>query len=261
VTAAVDLLAAAAPQLNIALVERDGEAAVFDVPAHAPSGRRQVFRIRASGDKSPAAREAGGLLPTFCPQRHINHDGSFCLGWGQDAAPNVVNADSAEAWWGHVLAFLRLQMRAARARRWTGPEWAHGSAAAHQLTAELAAEKLGPDVLDDLRQRRIEVGWARRRAATGGRILKVRRRGRDWYSVWETARRVVNKQQPCVCAAGSVRHHRRLRNCGDHAQQAYELAQSLLLWGEAEKQFWTQFRDRECCGTMDVCPLRAVTKK
>jgi hypothetical protein len=257
VNLAVDLLAAAAPLLNITVVSRDGEYATFEVPVSPPSGRLQVFRVRATGAHSPAAREVEGLLPSFCPERHINHDGTFCLGWGDDAAPAVVDVDSAEVWWGLVLDFLRLQMRAARARKWTGPGWAHGSAAVHQLAAEKAAEKLGADVLDDLRQRRIQVNWAKRRVPAGGQILKVRRRGRDWYSIWESARRVVNKQRPCVCAAGSIQHHRRLRNCRDHAEQAYELANSLLLWGEAEERFWTHFKGASCCGTLADCPLRA----
>lgn len=256
-TLAIDLLEAAAPQFNIALVSRDGGSATFDVPATAPSGRMQVFRVLAAGEGGPTAREVEGALPPFCPERHINPDGTFCLGWGKDASPNVVNAETAEVWWGRVLAFLRLQMRAARARKWTGREWAHGSAAVHQLNAESAAEKLGADVLDDLRQHRVQVSWAKRRTSHGGRILNVRRRGSDWYSVWESARTVVNKQQPCVCAAGSIRHHRRLRNCADHAQQAYELANSLLLWGEAEERFWTLFKGAQCCGTLEDCPLRA----
>jgi hypothetical protein len=259
VTKAVNLLVAAAPQFNIALISRDDGAAVFDVPVAPPSGRARVFRVRASGEGSPAAHEAAGVLPSFCPQRHINRDGSFCLGWGDDAAPEVSDLRTAESWWGYVMAFLRLQMRALKARRWTGPEWAHGSAARHQLAAEQAAEKLGADVLDDLRQRRVQVGWAPRRAPIGGRILKVKRRGSDWYSVWESARRVVNKQQACICAAGSIRHHRRLRNCGDHALSAYQLATSLLLWEEAEEQFWDIFSGTQCCGTMTDCPLRATT--
>lgn len=256
-TLAVDLLVAVAPQFNISLVSRDGRSATFNVPVAAPSGRQQIFRVRASVEDGTVAREVGGVLPAFCPQRHINRDGSFCLGWGGDAAPDVVDGDSAEAWWGHVLAFLRLQMRAARARMWTGPEWAHGSAAKYQMAAEQAAKTLGDDILDDLRLRRLQVIWATRRTPLGGRILKVKRRGREWFSVWESARRVVNKQQPCVCAAGSVQHHHRLRNCGNHAQQAYDLARSLLLWAEAEVQFWDAHRGAQCCGTMDNCPLRA----
>jgi hypothetical protein len=255
---AVDLLAVAAAQFNIAVVSRDGGSATFDVPVAAPSGRQQGFRVRMTGEQSAVAQEEGGKLPAFCPQRHINRDGSFCLGWGDQAAPDVVDGDSAEAWWGYVLAFLRLQMRAARARRWTGPEWAHGSAAKYQFAAEQAAKKLGENVLDDLRQRRLEVAWASRRAPRDDRILKVQRRDREWFSVLESARRVVNKQQPCVCAAGSVRHHRRLRNCSDHAQQAYDLATSLLLWEEAEVRFWAAHKGAQCCGTMDDCPLRVA---
>lgn len=256
-TLATELLQAVAPSLNIALVKRDVDAATFDVPVDAPSGRQQVFRVRTDARRVPSAREVDGVLPSFCPQRHINPDGSFCLGWGEDAAPEVVDEQTAEAWWGRVLAFLRLQMRAKKARKWTGPEWAHGSAAVYQLAAERAAAGLGEDVLDDLRARRICVEWLRRRTPIGGRILKVTRRGRDWYLVWERANRVVNKQQPCACSRGSIRHHRRLRNCGDHAQHAYDLAKALLLWSEAEKQFWETFKGAQCCGTIEDCPLRS----
>lgn len=256
-TQAVALLVNSAPQFNIALISRGEGTAIFDVPVPTPGGRRRVFQLRVIGDDQRAtAREIGGMLPSFCPPRHINQDASFCLGWGDDAAPEVVNEHSAELWWGLVLAFLRLQIRASYARRWMGQEWAHGAAAIYQLGAENAAKSLGADVLDDMRRGQISVRWSNRRAPAGGRILKVLRRGQEWFSVWEDARRVVNKQQACVCAAGSVRHHRRLRNCRDHAIQAYKLGMSLWLWSEAEARFWDFFRGIACCGTMDGCPLR-----
>jgi hypothetical protein len=257
VTLALDLLGASAPNFGITLLSRDADVATFDVPAAGPSGRTRVFRITVSGAAASSAREVADALPDFCPERHINRDGSFCLGWGHDAAPQVMDAESAEAWWGLVLEFLRLQMRAERARRWTGPQWAHGSAAVHQAAAEKGAAALGHDVLDDLRQRRIRVSSARSRGVSGAAMLRVTRRGELWFSVWVDKQRVVNKQQPCVCDKGSIRRHRRLRSCGDHAQQAYVLAASLLLWDQAEKRFWEACKDAQCCGTMADCPLRA----
>lgn len=256
-TQVVALLVDIAPQFNIALISRGEGTATFDVPVATPSGRQHVFKLKVIGEgHRAAAQEIGGMLPSFCPPRHINLDSSFCLGWGDGASPEVVNEESAELWWGLVLAFLRLQIRASYARRWTGQEWAHGAAASYQLGAEKAAENLGADVLDDLRRGHISVCWSNRRSPAGGRILKVQRRGHEWFSVWEEARRVVNKQQPCLCAAGSVRHHRRLRNCRDHAIQAYELGMSLWQWSEAEARFWNSLKGTACCGTMDGCPLQ-----
>jgi hypothetical protein len=50
-----------------------------------------------------------------------------------------------------------------------------------------------------------------------------------------------------------VQHQFRLRNCGDDALDAYELATSLL----AEEQLWAAYRRAHCCATVDECPLRA----
>lgn len=257
----VELLTAIAPQFKITLALQDGNSSIFVVPVAEPSGRTHVFRIRVINDKNPSATEVSGVLPSFCPQRHINSDGSFCLGWGKDAPAEVTGTNSAEAWWGGVLEFLRLQLRAARARKWTGPEWAHGDAAKHQMVAENAAKQLGNDVFADLQQYRLKVEWSSRTAPNGGRILKVRRRDKEWFAVLERERRVINKQQPCVCAIGSVKHHRRLRNCCDHSQQAYQLAISLMEWRREEERFWMLCSGVQCCKTIDDCPLGKSSEK
>jgi hypothetical protein len=50
-----------------------------------------------------------------------------------------------------------------------------------------------------------------------------------------------------------MQHHSGLRNCGDHALDAYELATSLL----AGEQFWAAYRRAHCCATVDECPRPA----
>ena len=97
-------------------------------------------------------------LPAFCPERHINHDGSFCLNW-QDGDPlPVTSAASAGCWWTALVQFLMLQPRAANRRRWPARRgWAHGDAAIHQNEAEHAAQRLGARFVRALSGRELKV--------------------------------------------------------------------------------------------------------
>jgi hypothetical protein len=45
-------------------------------------------------------------LPEFCPERHINDDGSFCLGL---RAGEGITEETARAWWAKLHAFLLCQ--------------------------------------------------------------------------------------------------------------------------------------------------------
>ena len=48
----------------------------------AKSGHRHLFKLLISEMPNNLLRvkEISGVLPSFCPNRHINSDGSFCLG-------------------------------------------------------------------------------------------------------------------------------------------------------------------------------------
>lgn len=90
------------------------------------------------------AREIDGmrLLPSNCMQRHMNTDGSFCIGLG--APWLVVDQASAERWWSQLLGYLRCQDIADITRNWPPNRGlSHGEAGDIQLKAEVLAEKLG----------------------------------------------------------------------------------------------------------------------
>jgi hypothetical protein len=87
-----------------------------------------------------------GMLPGFCPDRHINGDRSFCLGWGEDNPSRIQDEAAARHWWATVYQYLTYQIGANARRVFPGAEngRAHGRAAQHQANAEQAAERLGP---------------------------------------------------------------------------------------------------------------------
>lgn len=213
-----------------------------------PSGKVVPYKLRIeTGGPEPKVREeAPEHLPTFCPNRHINVGGYFCLSFPSEDPLPVLDADSARAWWARLLKFLNLQETASSMRRWpTTREWAHGDAAVHQSRAELCVTALGPRFVKALGQRRLE---AKR---SGSTFLQVRDGNVRVYSVWSKERRVATLRQACPCGSGLP-----IVACSDHAQKAAELPFALLAWRRAESEFWDYARAQPCCGTLCDCPLR-----
>jgi len=253
---AVDLLAAKAPEFGVSVRSRSGVRMEADVPVPLPDGTAPSYAIamQESGVMVGARERVPSRLPAFCPERHINSDSSFCLGWEKVDPLGVNNEGDAWNWWARLVKFLRLQERAARRRRWPdSPAWAHGAAAAEQLRAERAAARLGEPFVDDLTRNRLTI--ARHGSSSNGPALRVYR-NRVWiFSVWESAKRPVNLRRRCVCKKGEERPPTVLRNCGTHSQDAVELAFSLRDREREEAKFWKALDGRTCCGTMDGCPL------
>ena len=257
-SASLTLLRDTGAQFGAVQLRLRGDKLTFTLPVPRADGRRPEYDLVAQATGSiVAAREAApNMLPSFCPERHINSDATFCMNW-QDVDPLAVNDnEAAERWWGALLQFLRLQERAARRRRWPAEaQWAHGTAAIHQLKAQEAAAELGPDFVKDLAEGRLTVGW--RNVSSNGPGIRLFRSGRWIFSVWENARRVVNLRRPCLCHRGTGRRPITLRSCGNHAGAAAQLAIELMEWERAEQRFWNSWKHRACCGTMDDCPLAA----
>lgn len=83
----------------------------------------------------------GAQLPAYCPERHVNPDGSFCLGL---SAGDIESADEATKWWEQLQEFLRCQAIARSRGKWPpGRELAHGDAALYQLKMEEIAKERG----------------------------------------------------------------------------------------------------------------------
>ena len=257
----LDLLAARLPALGaIELGRGPGQELIVSLPVTLSDGRRPVYQIHVSvaGTSASAKEVSPTLLPAFCPVRHINADGSFCLYWRAVDDIVIDGPDAALAWWETLVRFLQLQTRAARRRRWPeGQARAHGAAALHQHRAEKAAQRLGDPLATDLQEGRLSV--VVRGSGAEGPGIRIMRDGDRVYAVWLRSRRVVNLRRPCLCSDGSRPRPRALRSCSDHAEAAATLALELRSMAEQERRFWDVFAGRTCCGTMDDCPLAKPT--
>jgi hypothetical protein len=80
-------------------------------------------------------------LPPFCPQRHINEDGSFCLGF---RAGTILGEEGWAKWWDKLQVFLLCQEVASTTGEWPeGMQISHGTAGEIELRAEEVADSLG----------------------------------------------------------------------------------------------------------------------
>jgi len=108
----------------------------------------RLYTLTVAHDgKEVLARERsdGKLLPAFCPERHINEGGTFCL--GLNAGKGIGDA-TATAWWEKLKSFLLCQDTASETGVW--PEYAqmsHGDAGEIEAKAEWIAKSAG--LLDD----------------------------------------------------------------------------------------------------------------
>lgn len=188
-------------------------------------------------------------LPAACPQRHVNPDGTFCLGWSTEDPSLVRDVQGARNWWGNVVAFLGQQLYAESRRQWpVGQERAHGDAARWEFAAEVLAEMLGSGFLQDLKAGRLIL----RRGCNG--VLALERCGQRVFAMGDSARRVANLRSPCPCS--STGRGLALGSCGNHAEVARNLIRALSGRDRAEALFFRELAtEMRCCGTMDRCPL------
>lgn len=250
ITATAELVASLAEAHEARVLQRRGGDLLVAVDLRLSDGRvvPHLLAIDASAPIPEVREQTPARLPAFCPNRHINGGGTFCMGW-QTADPlSIADEATAAVWWARLLKYLRQQEMARKLRRWpAGEEWAHGDAAVHQWRAEACARALGPGFEQALRARRLNI--TTRRGGAGFRAL--RDGPRCLYSVWSKSERVATLGQRCFCGSG-----RTLRSCADHADRASELVAALMAWERAEAAFWEEARGRPCCGTLFSCPLR-----
>lgn len=108
---------------------------------HFASGRPIPFVLEVSAVASAAGptlrvAEAGvRQLPSFCPERHINRDGSFCM--SLEPAPVPTAFEDGRRWWESLAGYLDLQLDAMLFGDWeNGNAWAHGDAGKVQRLLE-----------------------------------------------------------------------------------------------------------------------------
>lgn len=140
-SALVDLLTETAPPWA-SITSTDGTklrvAAAPPKLSGAPGDRFELFIETFAFEATVSEVDRGTRLPLACPERHINGDGSFCLGFRQAA---ITSRDNAQAFWSTLRGYLLAQQFAERHGRWPPGRWlSHGSeAAASQIAAERSA--------------------------------------------------------------------------------------------------------------------------
>jgi hypothetical protein len=235
--------------------------AVISVPRAGGDRHDFVLELSATGSAVSAREEPPVRLPVFCPDRHINAGGSFCLGWGSTAAPEVVDEDSARTWWTAVTRFLQLQLTANELGIWPNRanDWAHGDAAGHQDLAETAADSMGERFRHDLRTGNFSVI---REPHVRGARLELRREGRHTARVAiGPPAKLKDSHVPCPC---DQPEGMTVDACRDHVDQLTCFMLELWRWRQSEGQFLRELAKSgaTCCGTLKSCKLRdAITRE
>lgn len=256
-TTAFDLVAQGAPDFGGTFTTSSHTSGILDLPVKLVDGRTVSYRLQLNqvGDQITAREESPRHLPSFCPERHINPDGTFCLYFSGTTRLDVVDEASAIAWLETVYKYLKLQERARVQRKWpNNEEWAHGDAAHHQYRAQVAAAALNNHFASALAEGLLQL--KERRSKDRQRILELWIENTYMFSVWEAKAKVINQKQRCFCGTSGLRMPKRLRGCADHARRASELVLSLRDWEKAEERYWGALTRRTCCGTCDSCPLQ-----
>ena len=196
------------------------------------------LEISLSDDGKPLAREhPAQRWPEFCPQRHINEGGFFCLGLSD--VPIVSSVHDAARWWRILAAHLQMQFVAELTKTWLKDmEWDHGEAGETQAIMERIAHQYG--LIDDVRNaHRYGQGWM---SAELPRLTK-------------TGERLVNGRAPCP--RGCLRRkHPILRRACSKRQAIYELVKLERLKRIQSAEFWKACEGKPCCGQMRNCPLK-----
>ena len=250
------LIAACLPDFGAEEIDRGAGRIRISLPVPLSDGRQPVFvlDVTVCGAAATACEAVPTHLPSSCPDRHINADGSFCLFWRAVDDIEITGSDTAREWMETLVRFLQLQFRAARLRRWPdGRGRAHSLAVVHQHRAEVAAARLGEPFTSYMLEGRLTISC--NGGSAEGTAIQVRKDGRRLFSVWERSCRVVNQRQPCLCPAGAGRRPVVLKSCGDHAAAAVDLAMELNKMEIAERRFWSSLMGSPCCKSMDTCPL------
>lgn len=257
----LDLVAQAAMRLGgQASARADGSFLLHLEVQHSDGSRdRYQLRVQAHGTRISAREETPALLPSFCPERHINLDGTFCLYFHEAQPLDVTDDDSATAWAETLWTFLRLQRRAERLGRWPNNHtWAHGDAALHQMRAATAAESFGRPTQNRVAEGRLSVQHVRIKQRD---VFRVMDGAVHLFSVWGQGPRLIGKRKPCWCDSKESRKGRRIGRCADHAEQAAQLAISLHRWAQEEEDFWRRIGDRTCCGRCNKCRLQGQASR
>jgi hypothetical protein len=227
-----------------------------------PGGAAYSFKLAVSiSAERVRVRELPGhaSFPAFCPDRHINGDGSFCLGWGEDEPSQITDEIAAKRWWAMVYQFISRQLGANNRGVFPGIEHgrAHGDAAKHQANAERAASRMG-------------LAFARQASAGSFTIRKDDRPGKHRLELSLGSNRIarvslkskalVSRHTRCPCGDDPALN---ISECSDHADALATYILEQYNCEIADKVFLDQLAasGSACCGTLQTCGLRQAIER
>lgn len=192
---------------------------------------------RSSG-MSARERSSQSTLPTWCPERHINDQGWFCLGLASETT--ISDLASAGAWWDALHAFLSLQYVASQTGLW--PEQhalSHGGAGHHHLAALKHAETAR--LADDYEA--FFIGEPSLLGTLSSLLVS-------------SGERLINGRAPCPCRKHKRGHPVVRRNC-PRREIILSMLKEEKLRRAALETFWKamEHNGASCCGSMLRCPL------
>lgn len=236
------------------------EEVLISVDAAPPGDDPRIFKLKLTpsdeGGVSVAERPEMRQLPCFCPERHINLDGSFCLFLG--SGNSLTSSEQGSAWWLALSCYLNNQAYAERLGIWPlEAGLSHGNAASIQIEMETIASSLG---------------WR-------DEILKGIFRKQGWISrilpkVSKDPARVVNART--ACPRGCTKLRRRRGSCAVGTGHTAISGEKFILRVDcpnrdtlerlivleharrrAENELSASLRasGAVCCGSMRICPL------
>ena len=215
-----------------------------------PSLELEIF---LKGDRFAAKETNSPRWPRFCPERHINPGGDFCLGVDADV-PIVSDAETASQWWGILENHLRLQFRADKQNRWPAPNsYPHGDAG--NIQAEIEKRIASSPMVG-----KIEYSALR---AAGILNRKIRKK-----LISRKGKRINKGLVPCVflqqCACesrreGTISKRPVFRNNCEHRDLIYRIVTAEDKIEKAELEFWQslkihpKYKNFKCCGFSKDC--------
>lgn len=239
---------------DIAFVLVSANTISFNLKVSDSSGKYINFSLEVSDIQNILhVKETQFKLPSFCPNRHINSDSSFCLGLNEELAKVDI-----ETWFSYLKDYLRAQLRVDRIRKWpkTYKEWSHGDGAYYQSIVEKELSKL------NIKKLGININNLK---------LIIRKSNifpeKSYYHLYYNSvllltafeDSVHNKRTSCICVRHGRRLHKTIGKCKNNCVKIlFDIAfyeQKRLV---AEENFWQHFKaqNKQCCNTMNRCGLR-----
>lgn len=194
-------------------------------------------------------------LPDFCPERHINYGGYFCLGVNELDNLLIIDEPSSDQWLNRLITYLKLQEKATILRNWdSDKEWMHGNAAEYQNVALISAKNLGNFFVKSINDKSIETKFFKRNSSSFLTVLFLQNNFK--YTINLTSKKVTRLRSSCPCD-NKIKGVRRIGRCGNHSKDLYLLGLAHYLMTAKEQEFWAGWIKQgiKCCGFCTSCKL------